>query len=127
MKPFDVFEKFPIHITAGKGCYVYDEQGASYLDLYGGHAVISIGHGHPTFLRRLSEQMEKLVFYSNAVENKLQEQLAAQLGMVAGYPDYQVFFSNSGAEANENAIKLASFHTGRKKVLAFSKAFSTKS
>ena len=123
MKLFDVFEKFPIHIVRGEGCYIYDDQGNRYLDMYGGHGVISIGHAHPQYVSNLSQQLSVLGFYSNAVESRLQEFLAAKLGEVSGYDDYQVFFSNSGAEANENGLKLASFHTGRKKVLAFSNAF----
>lgn len=123
MKPFDVFEKFPIHIITGKGCYIYDDKGNEYLDMYCGHGVTSIGHGHPHYVWNVTEQLSSLVFYSNTVENKLQEALASKLGEVSGYADYQVFFSNSGAEANENAIKLASFHTGRKKVIALSNSF----
>lgn len=123
MKPFDVFEKFPIHITRGDGCYIYDDRGNEYLDMYCGHGVVSIGHGHPYFIDVVSRQLNDLSFYSNTVENSLQEVLAYKLGEMANYPTYQVFFSNSGAEANENAIKLASFHTKRSKVLAFDAAF----
>lgn len=123
MKPFDVYPLFDIEIAKGKGCYTYDKDGTEYLDLYGGHAVISIGHSHPHFLKMLNEQMEKLVFYSNSIQNPLQHELADKLGKLSGYEDYSLFLINSGAEANENALKLASFHTGRKKVVAFSQAF----
>lgn len=123
MKPFDVYPLFDIEITRGEGCYTYDEKGTEYLDLYGGHAVISIGHSHPHYLKMMQEQMQKLVFYSNSVQNPLQKELADKLGKLSGYEDYDLFLINSGAEANENALKLASFHTGRKKVVAFSKAF----
>ena len=123
MKLFDVYPLFDIEIEKGNGCYVYDKEGTEYLDLYGGHAVISIGHGHPQYLEALREQAAKLVFYSNSVQNKLQQQLADKLGKLSGYNDYQLFLINSGAEANENALKLASFHTGKKKVIAFRHAF----
>lgn len=123
MKPFDVYPLFNIEIARGKGCYTYDNEGAEYLDLYGGHAVISIGHSHPYYLQALNEQMNKLVFYSNSVQNPLQSELAQKLGKQSGYEDYSLFLINSGAEANENALKLASFHTGRRKVVAYSKAF----
>lgn len=123
MKPFDVYPLFDIEITRGEGCRTYDEKGTEYLDLYGGHAVISIGHTHPHYLKMMNEQMQKLVFYSNSVQNPLQSELAEKLGKLSGYEDYSLFLINSGAEANENALKLASFHTERKKVLAFSKAF----
>lgn len=123
MKLFDVFPLFDINIVEGKGCYVYDDKGNEYLDLYGGHAVISIGHSHPTYVSRITEQVNKLGFYSNSVINKLQQEVAEKLGEQCGYPNYDLFLINSGAEANENAIKLASFHNGRKKVLAFNKAF----
>ena len=123
MKLFDVYPLFDIEIEKGNGCYVYDKEGTEYLDLYGGHAVISIGHGHPQYLEALREQAAKLVFYSNSVQNKLQQQLADKLGKLSGYDDYQLFLINSGAEANENALKLASFHTGKKKVIAFRHAF----
>lgn len=123
MKPFDVYPLFDIEITRGEGCYTYDEKDTEYLDLYGGHAVISIGHSHPHYLKMMQEQMQKLVFYSNSVQNPLQKELADKLGKLSGYEDYDLFLINSGAEANENALKLASFHTGRKKVVAFSKAF----
>ena len=123
MKPFDVYPLFDIEITKGRGCYTYDKNGVEYLDMYGGHAVISIGHSHPYYIQKMEEQMEKLVFYSNSVQNSLQVKLAEKLGKLSGYEDYSVFLINSGAEANENALKLASFHTGRKKVVAFSKSF----
>ncbi len=123
MKPFDVYPLFDIEITRGNGCYTYDNYGIEYLDLYGGHAVISIGHSHPYYLQKMTQQMEKLVFYSNSVQNSLQTELAEKLGKMSGYEDYSLFLVNSGAEANENALKLASFHTGRKKVIAFGRAF----
>ena len=123
MKPFDVYPLFDIEITKGRGCYTYDKNGVEYLDMYGGHAVISIGHSHPYYIQKMEEQMEKLVFYSNSVQNSLQVKLAEKLGKLSGYEDYSLFLINSGAEANENALKLASFHTGRKKVVAFSKSF----
>lgn len=123
MKLFDVFPLFDINIVEGKGCYVYDDKGNEYLDLYGGHAVISVGHTHPHYVEKVTEQLNKLGFYSNSIVNKLQWELADKLSEQCGYPDYHLFLVNSGAEANENAIKLASFHNGRKKVLAFRKAF----
>lgn len=123
MNLFDVYSVFPINIVRGKGCYVYDEVGNSYMDFYGGHAVISIGHSHPYLIKCMYEQMQNLMFYSNSVINKLQEKLAYELGEISGYPDYSAFFVNSGAEANENALKLASFHTGKKKVIAFKSSF----
>jgi acetylornithine aminotransferase len=123
MKLFDVYPLFDVTIDHGKGCRVYDDKGTEYLDLYGGHAVISIGHSHPRYLETLRRQGEKLLFYSNSVKNPLQVQLAEKLGRISGYDDYQLFLINSGAEANENALKLASFQTGRKKVVAFSHAF----
>lgn len=123
MNLFDVYSVFPINIVRGKGCYVYDEKGKSYLDFYGGHAVISIGHSHPYLIKCMYEQMQNLMFYSNSVINKLQEKLAYEIGNISNYPEYSAFFVNSGAEANENALKLASFHTGKKKVIAFKNAF----
>lgn len=123
MKLFDVYPLFDIEIERGKGCNVWDTKGTEYLDLYGGHAVISVGHSHPRYLAALQEQASKLCFYSNSVINSLQQQLADRLGKASGYDDYQLFLINSGAEANENALKLASFHTGRKRIIAFSKAF----
>ena len=123
MKLFDVYPLFDIDIVKGEGCNTYDAQGNKYLDLYGGHAVISVGHSHPHYLKALQEQVSKLVFYSNSVINTLQQQLAEKLGKASGYDDYQLFLVNSGAEANENALKLASFHTGKSRVIAFDKAF----
>lgn len=123
MKLFDVYPLFDIEIVKGEGCYAYDANGNKYLDLYGGHAVISVGHSHPHYLKALQEQASKLVFYSNSVINSLQQKLADKLGKVSGYDDYQLFLINSGAEANENALKLASFYTGRSRVIAFGKAF----
>ena len=123
MKLFNVYPLFDIAITRGQGCNVGDEKDQQYLDLYGGHAVISIGHAHPHYVEALSSQAAKLGFYSNSVINPLQQQLAARLGRACGYDDYQLFLINSGAEANENALKLASFHTGRKRILAMQKAF----
>lgn len=123
MNLFPVYPLFDINIVKGKGCHVWDENGQEYLDLYGGHAVISIGHCHPHYVEMLTQQLSTLGFYTNSVINKLQEQLAERLGKVCGYPDYQLFLINSGAEANENALKLASFHTGRKRILAAGKAF----
>lgn len=123
MNLFDVYTVFPINIIKGKGCYVYDDCGNSYLDFYGGHAVISIGHSHPYLVKCMSEQMQDLMFYSNSVVNKLQEKLAYELGEISGYPDYSAFFVNSGTEANENALKLASFHTGKRKIISFKNSF----
>lgn len=123
MKLFDVYPLFDINIVEGKGCYVYDDKGNEYLDLYGGHAVISVGHTHPYYVKKVTEQLNKLGFYSNSVINKLQEEVAKRLGEQSGYDDYSLFLINSGAEANENALKLASFYNGKKKVLSFSKAF----
>ena len=123
MKLFDVYPLFNIAITRGKGCRVWDEKEQQYLDLYGGHAVISIGHAHPHYVEAVSRQVGTLGFYSNSVINPLQQQLAQRLGKACGYDDYQLFLINSGAEANENALKLASFHTGRKRILAAQKAF----
>lgn len=123
MQLFDVYPLFPIHIVRGKGCRVWDENGTEYLDLYGGHAVISIGHAHPHYVEAVSKQVGQLGFYSNSVVNKLQQQLAERLGKACGYEDYRLFLINSGAEANENALKLASFHTGRTRVLSAQKAF----
>lgn len=123
MKLFDVYSLYDIEPVKGKGAYVYTEDATPYLDLYGGHAVISIGHAHPKYVKAISEQVGKLGFYSNSVKNSLQTELAEKLGKMSGYPDYNLFLCNSGAEANENAIKLASFSTGREKILAFGKAF----
>lgn len=123
MKLYDVYPLFDINIVRGKGCHVWDAEGQEYLDLYGGHAVVSIGHSHPHFVAKLQEQVAQLAFYSNSVVNQLQVELAERLGNLSGYNDYQLFLVNSGAEANENALKLASFHTGRTRILAASKAF----
>lgn len=123
MKLFDVYPLFDINIVKGKGCHVWDEQGTEYLDLYGGHAVISIGHAHPHYVKLISEQVATLGFYSNSVINKLQVTLAERLGKTSGYEEYQFFLVNSGAEANENALKLASFYNGRTRILAAEKAF----
>ena len=123
MKLYDVYPLFDINIVKGKGCHVWDDKGQEYLDLYGGHAVISIGHAHPHYVDMISKQVAELGFYSNSVINKLQQELADRLGELSGYDDYQFFLINSGAEANENALKLASFYTGRKKVVSFQKAF----
>ena len=123
MELFNVYSLYPIEPVRGKGCYVYDAAGTEYLDLYGGHAVISIGHAQPDYVRAVQEQVARLGFYSNSVENSLQVKLAERLGRISGYDDYRLFLCNSGAEANENALKLASFHTGRSKALAISKAF----
>ena len=123
MKLYDVYPLFDIDIVRGKGCCVWDAEGQEYLDMYGGHAVISIGHTHPRYVERLTAQLNQLGFYSNSVINRLQSELAEKLGHLSGYEDYNLFLVNSGAEANENALKLASFHTGKKRVLAVEKAF----
>jgi acetylornithine/N-succinyldiaminopimelate aminotransferase len=123
MKLFDVYPINNINIVRAKDSYVWDDNGVQYLDMYGGHAVISIGHTHPKWVRRIEDQLNKIAFYSNSVDIPIQKELADKLGKVSGKQDYQLFLVNSGAEANENALKLASFHTGRKKVLAFRKAF----
>jgi acetylornithine aminotransferase len=123
MNLFDVYPLNNVTITKAKGSYVWDSEGNQYLDLYGGHAVISIGHTHPHWVRRIEEQLEKIAFYSNSIQNPLQTDLAKKLGEVSGKEDYSLFLCNSGAEANENALKMASFHTGRKKIVAFSKSF----
>lgn len=123
MQLYPVCPLFDINIVKGEGCHVWDSEGQEYLDLYGGHAVISIGHCHPRYVEKLTQQLNTLGFYSNSVINRLQEQLAERLGKACGYDNYQLFLVNSGAEANENALKLASFHTGRKRILAASKAF----
>ena len=123
MKLFDVYPLFDVNIVKGKGCKVWDDKGQEYLDLYGGHAVISIGHAHPHYIEKVTEQLQKLGFYSNSVINKLQVELAERLGKICGYDDYQLFLINSGAEANENALKLASFTNGRTRVLSCEKAF----
>ena len=123
MKLFDVYPLFDVNITKGKGCKVWDDKGQEYLDLYGGHAVISIGHSHPHYISKVTEQLQNLGFYSNSVINKLQSELSERLGKICGYDDYQLFLINSGAEANENALKLASFTNGRTRVLSAEKAF----
>lgn len=123
MNLFDVYPLFPIEPVMAKGSWLWDKDGKKYLDLYGGHAVISIGHSHPHYVDRLKDQLDRISFYSNSVKNSMQEELAEKLGHLSGYPAYQLFLCNSGAEANENALKLASFVTGRKKVIAFTKAF----
>ncbi|MBQ8701276.1 MAG: aspartate aminotransferase family protein [Prevotella sp.] len=123
MKLFDVYPLFDVNIVKGKGCKVWDDKGQEYLDLYGGHAVISIGHSHPHYIEKVTEQLSRIGFYSNSVINRLQEELAERLGRISGYDDYQLFLINSGAEANENALKLASFTNGRTRVLSAQKAF----
>lgn len=123
MHLFDVYPLQPLTIVKAKGSYVWDDKGEQYLDLYGGHAVISIGHTHPHWVKRIEEQLEKIAFYSNSIQIPLQTELAKKLGKISGKDDFQLFLCNSGAEANENALKLASFHTGRKKIVAFSKSF----
>lgn len=123
MKLFDVYPLFDINIVKGRGCTVWDDNGQEYLDLYGGHAVISIGHSHPHYIEMVGRQLDMLGFYSNSVINRLQAELAERLGRACGYDDYQLFLINSGAEANENALKLASFTNGRTRVLSAEKAF----
>ena len=123
MELFDVYSLFNITPTKGLDCHVWDDKGNKYLDLYGGHAVISVGHSHPHYIDRLTSQLNKIGFYSNSVQNPMQVELAQKLGELSTMPDYRLFLCNSGAEANENALKLASFHTGRKKVAAFEKGF----
>lgn len=123
MKLFDVYPLNNITITRAQGSYVWDKEGVQYLDMYGGHAVISIGHTHPHWVKRIESQLEAIAFYSNSIQIPLQQELADKLGVLSGKADYQLFLCNSGAEANENALKLASFHTGRKKIVAFSKSF----
>ena len=123
MNLFDVYSLFDVTPVRARGCTVWDDQGQEYLDLYGGHAVISVGHTHPHYVQALKDQLDKIGFYSNSVRNPLQEQLARRIGEVSGYEDYSLFLDNSGAEANENALKLASFHTGKDRVIAFHKSF----
>jgi acetylornithine/N-succinyldiaminopimelate aminotransferase len=123
MKLFDVYPLFPIEPVKASGSWLYDKDGTKYLDLYGGHAVISIGHGHPHYVKAIKDQLDKISFYSNSIKNSLQEKLSEKLGQLSGYPDHQLFLCNSGAEANENALKLASFVTGRKKIISFKKSF----
>ncbi len=123
MKLFDVYPLFNINIVKGKGTWVWDDKEQAYLDMYGGHAVVSIGHSHPDFISAMEEQLNNLMFYSNAVINKLQEDLAKKLGVISGCDDYHLFLCNSGAEANENALKVASFYNQRKKIISFKKSF----
>lgn len=123
MKLFDVYPLFNVQLEKGKGCYVYDDKDTEYLDFYGGHAVISIGHAHEHYVKKLQEQLQQFSFYSNSVHLEIQQQLADKLGQLSGYNDYQLFLVNSGAEAVENALKVASFHNNRKKVIAFNGAF----
>jgi acetylornithine aminotransferase len=123
MKVFDVYPIYPIEPMRALGSHVWDAEGTQYLDLYGGHAVISVGHSHPHYIKRLQEQLNRIAFYSNSVKISIQEELAQKLGELSGYPDYSLFLCNSGAESNENAFKLASFHTNRKKIIAFKQGF----
>src|SRR5215216_2677533 len=123
MKLFDVYPLNDVTIVKAKDSYVWDDNGVQYLDMYGGHAVISIGHTHPHWVERIEKQLRKIAFYSNSVKIPIQQKLADKLGKISGKEDYQLFLCNSGAEANENALKLASFHNGRKKIVAFTKAF----
>ena len=123
MNLFEVYKLWDIEPVRGLDTKLWDKDGAEYTDLYGGHAVISVGHCHPHYVKMISEQLGKLGFYSNAVQNSLQRDLAQRLGRICGYEDYSLFLCNSGAEANENALKVASFHTGKARVLAFRKAF----
>ena len=123
MQLFDVYSLFDVTPIKASGCTIWDDKGQEYLDLYGGHAVISVGHSHPHYVQALKDQLDKIGFYSNSVRNPLQEELAARLGEISGYPDYSLFLDNSGAESNENALKLASFHTGKDRVIAFRKSF----
>ena len=123
MELFDVYSLFDVTPVKAKGCTVWDDKGQEYLDLYGGHAVISVGHSHPHYVDALTEQLNKIGFYSNSVRNPLQEELARRIGEVSGYEDYTLFLDNSGAESNENAAKLASFATGKDRIIAFRKSF----
>jgi acetylornithine/N-succinyldiaminopimelate aminotransferase len=123
MKLFDVYPLFDVTPVRGEGCYLYDDKGTRYMDLYGGHAVISVGHSHPYYVEAISKQLKKIGFYSNSVKIPMQVELAKKLGDLSGYPDYTLFLCNSGAEANENALKLASFNNGRKRIIAFEKSF----
>lgn len=123
MELFDVYSLFNVTPVKASGCKVWDDKGQEYLDLYGGHAVISVGHSHPRYVQALKEQLDRIGFYSNSVRNPLQEELAHKLGEASGYPDYSLFLDNSGAESNENAMKLASFHTGKDRIIAFRKSF----
>ena len=123
MNLFDVYNLWDIEPVRAEGCHVWDREGVEYLDFYGGHAVISIGHSHPLYVKAIQEQVARIGFYSNSVINSLQTELAEKLGEQSGYPDYALFLCNSGAEANENALKLASFNTGRKRIIACSGSF----
>ena len=123
MKPFDVYALYDVTPVRAKGCRIWDDTDTEYLDLYGGHAVISVGHAHPHYVESVTEQLKKIAFYSNSVHNPLQEELAQKLGRLSGYDEWSLFLVNSGAEANENALKLASFHTGKSRVVAFEKSF----
>jgi acetylornithine aminotransferase len=123
MNLFDVYPRYKINPIKALGAYLYDEEGTEYLDFYGGHGVISIGHSHPHFVKSLQQQIQQIAFYSNSVDMPLQDMLAQKIGLASGYTNYELFLCNSGAEANENALKLASFHTGKKKVVAFHKSF----
>lgn len=123
MNLFDVYNRFDLTISSARGAYVYDVSGQSYLDLYGGHGVVSIGHGHPNYVRAIHEQLARIGFYSNAVKMPIQEDLANSLGLICGYPDHKLFLCNSGTEATENALKLASYHTGKRKVISFKNGF----
>lgn len=123
MNLFDVYPLFDITPSRAEGSWIWDDKGTKYLDLYGGHAVISVGHSHPHYVKRITDQLNRIGFYSNSVRNPLQQEFAEKLGRISGYDDYQLFLCNSGAEANENALKIASFMTGRRKVIAFKKAF----
>src|SRR3954470_23922967 len=121
MKNFDVYPLSPVTPVRAEGSWICDDNGREYLDLYGGHAVISIGHSHPYYVKKVTEQISRIGYYSNSIINPLQDELAYKLGELSGYPNYELFLCNSGAEANENALKLASFHNGRKKMISFSK------
>mgnify|MGYP002631203817 CR=1 FL=1 len=123
MNTFNVYPVYDITPVKAEGSILWDDNGVEYLDLYGGHAVISIGHSHPKYVKAIQKQVANLGFYSNSVKMPLQEELAFKLGELSGLPEFKLFLANSGAEANENALKLSSFHTGRKKVIAFSKGF----
>ncbi|MFT4735936.1 MAG: acetylornithine/N-succinyldiaminopimelate aminotransferase [Cyclobacteriaceae bacterium] len=123
MDPYEVYSRYDVTVVSGLDVYVYDDEGRRYLDFYGGHAVISIGHSHPHYIRRLTNQLSKLGFYSNSVKMPLQEELSQKLGQLSGYEDYSLFLCNSGAESNENAFKLASFHTSRSRIIVFENGF----
>ncbi len=123
MNLFDVYPLYDLNPVSAQGCTITDDKGVEYLDLYGGHAVISVGHSHPHYMQRIGDQLKKIGFYSNSVQNPMQAELAKKLGELSGYQDYNLFLCNSGAEANENALKLASFITGKKRIVAFEKSF----